>query len=412
MSKTINNDSIIQLGELLESEKDVYIYGFGIAGRWLAANLNIPIKNFIDTDLKKEGMKSSEINCITIDDARKKLSPNSIIIISVIDIQDVLPVVEDLNIKKWIGLGLFLNDNPILINPTDASDDFLQYSLEAVQKCHTSYLVTKSLYLRSVDIMITEKCSLKCKDCSNLMQYYEAPVDISFEEIKADFDELTSKVEYIYEIRLIGGEPFMNKDIYKIIDYFNNNNKITKQVVYSNATIPLKEKFIEVLKHPKVVFTLTDYRKVTKGALERNTAKVTETLDRLNIPYRLHDPENWTDSGTLQDFKRDVPEMKEMFLDCCGKNLITLTANKLYRCPFAANADRLQVLPDDKRNYVLANASVTNIKEYLNDIDFLPACNYCKGRSYSAPEIESAIQTSSPIPYEKFLKMPIEVLQS
>ncbi|ALE02767.1 radical SAM protein [Candidatus Pseudothioglobus singularis] len=410
MNNVINYDSIAQLKESLEKEEDVYIYGFGISGRWLAANIDIPIQNFIDTDTKKSGRESTGISCITLDEAKEKLTKNSVIIISVIDIQDVLPNVENLNIKKWLALGLFLNNHPVHINPTDESEDFVKYSLQAVEKCHKSYLVTQSLYLRSVDVVITEKCSLKCKDCSNLMQYYEAPVDISFEEIKADFDELTSKVEYIYEIRLIGGEPFMNKDIYRIMDYFNNNNKITKQVVYSNATIPLKEEFVNILKHPKLVFTLTDYRKVTKGAIERNTAKVHEALKRLEVPHRLHDPENWTDSGVLQDFKRDVPEMKEMFLDCCARNLITLTDNKLYRCPFAANADRLQGMPDDKRNYVSVNASTNDIKKYINDIEFIPACNFCKGRSYSAPEIESAIQTSKPIPYEKYINVPIEIL--
>jgi len=412
MIETIKNigDSIFQLRESLEAEEDIYIYGFGISGWWLAANINLPITNFIDTDVKKSGRNSSGISCISIDEARGRLTPNSVIIISVIDIQDVLPTVEELNIKKWLALGLFLNDHPVFVNPTDESEDFMKYSLQAVEKCHKSYLITNSLYLRSVDVVITEKCSLKCKDCSNLMQYYEAPVDISFDEIKADFDDLTSKVEYIYEIRLIGGEPFMNKDIYRIIDYFNNNKKITKQVVYSNATIPLKDQFIEVLKHPKVVFTLTDYRKVTKGNLEKNTTRVTEKLDKLNIPYRLHDPENWTDSGVLKDFKRDVPEMKEMFLDCCARNLITLSDSKIYRCPFAANADRLQGMPDDKKNYVYVNAPTSEIKKYVNEIEFIPACNYCKGRSFSAPEIESAIQTSQPIPYEKFAKLPIEIL--
>ena len=31
----------------------------------------------------------------------------------------------------------------------------------------------ESLHLKCIDIVVTEKCSMKCKDCSNLMQYYE-----------------------------------------------------------------------------------------------------------------------------------------------------------------------------------------------------------------------------------------------
>ena len=35
----------------------------------------------------------------------------------------------------------------------------------------------QKLNIKYIDIMITEKCSLKCKDCSNLMQYYQKPVN-------------------------------------------------------------------------------------------------------------------------------------------------------------------------------------------------------------------------------------------
>jgi molybdenum cofactor biosynthesis enzyme MoaA len=62
-----------------------------------------------------------------------------------------------------------------------------------------------------MDVVISERCSLKCVDCSNLMQFYESPQDISFNEILRDFDALLERVNHIYEIRLIGGELFMNK---------------------------------------------------------------------------------------------------------------------------------------------------------------------------------------------------------
>ena len=29
--------------------------------------------------------------------------------------------------------------------------------------------------MRSIDLMITTRCSLKCESCSNLMQYFESP---------------------------------------------------------------------------------------------------------------------------------------------------------------------------------------------------------------------------------------------
>ena len=46
------------------------------------------------------------------------------------------------------------------------------------------------------------------------MQYYLHPKNFTFEQIKKEFEELTSNISHIFEIRLIGGEPFMNKEIY------------------------------------------------------------------------------------------------------------------------------------------------------------------------------------------------------
>ena len=43
------------------------------------------------------------------------------------------------------------------------------------------YITGNKLIVKSIDVQITEKCSLKCKDCCNLMQYYERPQDSNLE---------------------------------------------------------------------------------------------------------------------------------------------------------------------------------------------------------------------------------------
>ena len=379
---------------------DIFIYGFGLTGKWLSDNIDKKVSAFIDTDRKKRGRSYNGINVISVEDAKKLLNENSEIVVTVADIQDVISVIEDLPKKKYTALGLKLDNTKSLNNNLEEKDSFVEYSLKAVEDCHKAYFDKSKLFLRSMDVVITEKCSLKCKDCSNLMQYYEAPVNITFEELKNDFDDLTKNIDYLHEIRIIGGEPFMNKDIYKIIDYMSGSQKVSKVVIYSNATIPIKEKDYElkILKNPKVLFSLTDY-----GSLSKNTMKVVSTLDKFGISYRLHPPENWTDSGTIYNFNRSLKELEELFDKCCGKNLLTVTGGKIYRCPFAANADRLKAVPQDEKNGIPITSGKEKIKNYISKITHLPACNFCKGRSFDSSEIEPALQAKKPIPYKKFV---------
>ena len=387
-----------KINKLISEYKDIYIYGFGTAGKWLSGNLGKNIIGFIDSDIKKVGKIFNGFKVYSLEQAKRIVKKDSLVITTVLDIQDVISKLESLPNDEWVALGNYLKNTKVKNNPIASEDDsYVEYSLKAVESCHKSYFSKNKLFLKSIDIIITERCSLKCKDCSNLMQYYKKPINISSQEILDNFDDLIRNVDHVYEVRLIGGEPFMNKDIYKIIEKISSQEKITKVVVYTNATIPLKKEEIKTLMNPKIVFSITDY-----GNLSRNTKKVIDFLSANNIPFRDHPPENWTDCGVIFDFKRTLPEMEKLFTDCCGKNLLTLTDGKLYRCPFAANADRLKGIPLDKGNSVSVNAKRNKIKKYTSDIKFIPACNYCMGRSYDAPKIEPAIQTKKPIDFKVY----------
>ncbi len=375
--------------------KKTYIYGLGTAGKWLATSLKGKVAGFIDSDKKKATKKFNEIPVYSPSEAKLILDSNSYVIVTVLDIQDIIENVSALPTKDWVALGCYLNDTKVDVNLLGENISYVEYALKAVEECHKAYFSKDKLFLKAIDVVITERCSLKCKDCSNLMQYYSSPDNIPFDEIIKDFDKLLKSVDHVYELRLIGGEPFMNKDIYKILQHLCNEKKINKIVIYTNATIPLKTDQLDVLKNHKIVFSVTDY-----GNLSRNTSKVIKTLEENQIPYRHYPPQNWTDSGVIHDYKRNTKEMEDLFDQCCGKNLLTATDGLLFRCPFAANAHRLKAIPFDKKNSIPLGSPKSDIADYTSKISYLPACNYCKGRSYGSPEIEPAIQTKKPLKYK------------
>ena len=100
--------------------------------------------------------------------------------------------------------------------------------------------------------------------------------------------------------------------------------------------------------------------------------------------------------------------MRNNFMGCCNRDVISLLHGKLYRCPFSANADNLKAIPEDKSDYVDLcdkNIPIDQLKEKIKELsynkDFLTACSYCNGRDYNVPNIKAAEQSKKPIPYKK-----------
>jgi molybdenum cofactor biosynthesis enzyme MoaA len=97
-------------------------------------------------------------------------------------------------------------------------------------------------------------CNIECKNC-----YIESSpkndslVYLTFEEVKSFIDEALDKNLGTNEVGFTGGEPFMNKDIMKMIDY--SLRKGLKVLVLSNAMKPMLNRTKELIKlnHPNLI---------------------------------------------------------------------------------------------------------------------------------------------------------------
>ncbi|MDC0632126.1 radical SAM protein [Candidatus Pelagibacter sp.] len=97
-------------------------------------------------------------------------------------------------------------------------------------------------------------CNIECRNC-----YIESSPKndslayLTFEEVKSFIDEAIDKNLGTNEIGFTGGEPFMNKDIMKMIDY--SLRKGFKVLVLSNAMKPMLNRTKELIKlsHPNLI---------------------------------------------------------------------------------------------------------------------------------------------------------------
>lgn len=394
--------------ENIKKEKiPVIIFGAGIVGEALfhACTLaGIKVEAFCDNNVNKTKSSICNLEVIHTKQLRTRYK-DARFIISASDIRDVIAQLDYLGYSKWHECSLLLRDFDPSQYQFSAPVHFVEFAIGTCLLCHDSFLNPDKLFLRSVDIIITERCSLRCKDCSNLMQYYKDPQDCDIEELERSIQTFCSLIDEVNEFRIIGGEPFMNKQIHLVIRKLINEPKVRKIVIYTNGTIVPKNYQIDCLKNSKVIIIITDY-----GALSRNVLGLTQLLRENNISFYVMNVDGWTDCGKIFKHYRNHEEQKETFKSCCAKNLVTLSDGKLYRCPFAANAARLRAVPDCEHDYIRIiqgpnesiNVSSTKkrIKSFLLEKEFLETCDYCNGRPFEAPEIKPAIQTRRPLEYE------------
>ena len=212
----------------------IIVYGFGIAGRWASDRLKNVI-GFLDTDRKKWGKQYNGISVYSPRFFEEIDTTQILVVVSSVDIFDIIPLLRAYNVSSWESLSKYIDLREPLLNRTGESDSFLEYSLRTVKNCHDAFLSDELLWIRSVDLVITEKCTLRCKDCANLMQFFEKPRNLEFNQVVGGIRELASKCSFINEVRVIGGEPFINKQIYRILETILRIENIGSIVIYTNG---------------------------------------------------------------------------------------------------------------------------------------------------------------------------------
>lgn len=421
MNRKKLQESIVQQG------LPILIYGAAASGQVLlhACRVEgIKVSGFCDGNIKKKGTQLMGLDVFHISEVRSKF-PKACWLISAADILDIKDILINLGYPDsnlWPGVPLLRDidlsqfNDFVGYNPEDMQSGFVEFAVKCAIQSQEGYMNPETIFIRSVDLVVTERCSMKCRDCANLMQFFEKPVNYTVENMTKALTALCAFVDEIFEVRVIGGEPFMNKDVHVMIEQLNQQPKVKRIAVYTNATIVPKPHQIECLRNKKVIFMITDYTRCGDGATDEQTARLarfgptTDQVEKLcvenNIDYRRHPPENWTDAGRIVDFKRGLEGDKKIFRDCCCKNLINLSEDELHRCPFSAQITRLGV-SNFESDYVKLSESAdrnvmrSQIRNLLHERDVLGACQYCPGRSLSDPQIKPAIQVKSRMQYIK-----------
>jgi len=416
-----------------EDDSSVVIFGCGQEGRLLlhAMSLhNIEVKYFIDSNEKLFGKYYLGIKTVSVEELAK-LSPDAHIFIAhkyievaiellnklkFKNIYNDVQFLKSIDISKKINskkMGLY-NMEPLKLERiiTEANFNYLKVltDLKISSKSNGSKKSVDNLIVNHIDVVITEQCSMKCRDCSNLMQFYSRPRNSDTNLLFKSMDRLMECVDHLNELRVIGGDPFMNKEIHKIISKVVEYKNVDNVVIYTNARIVPKGENLNCLKNKKVRLQITDYSDsqavLTHPSLVAQHDEAVKVLSSNNIKFVSDKVIKWDDIGTLKFIKETSTQLSNKFTDCCANDLFSLLDGVLYKCPVSAHGTNLKAFSFDPSydgiDLIDEKISLKNLKKKLIDFyhnnKYVTACSYCKGRGYGEGEVGAAIQTKKALP--------------
>lgn len=253
-----------------------------------------------------------------------------------------------------------------------------------------------NVYFKYIEIPITTKCTLNCKECSNLIQFYQKPYHIKSSDIIADIRKLSEVAKEILLLRLLGGEPLLHPELSTIIEQILEFKNIREIQIVTNGTLLFDAKTLDILKREgRVVVDISNYEeKSVKQAL------LIEQLECNHIRYFTQEERIfWTAQADCSYRKRNEAELIDA-LGKCKMDCISLLDGKLHLCPRSSHGMDIGIVPINIMDYYNLR-HVKSTKEAKRKIykllnrKSISACNYCDVfRWKELPEVKAAEQIS------------------
>lgn len=258
------------------------------------------------------------------------------------------------------------------------------------------------LYVDLVQICLTERCTLKCKDCAHGCFAVDAKSeDLSLEMAKKSADSFFSKVDIVREFVLIGGEPLLYKDLGEIISYIGERyrDKISIFSIVTNGTIIPGQEVLDVCKKYDVLVRISDYSETLKWIQERNGQLINQ-LEQNEVAYILEGKiSQWMDYGFQTiNRKSNGNELIQVF-DGCQTPCREIRGNKYYYCVMARTVSENLGFGIGQSDYLDLDSLKDDYKKVFmefeygySDKGYLDMCNHCAGADAEKRIIPAAVQ--------------------
>lgn len=263
--------------------------------------------------------------------------------------------------------------------------DFVEFYKNAECFTLTQEMIPENaeIVVGNIDLPITTRCNLRCRKCSNLIPLYESKSDFDIMPLLEQLNRFLECIDLVVRVNVLGGEPFLHKDLSLIIEALNDSPKVYHTVLTTNGTVtPKNERLYNALTASKNEVRISEYSQYITSAED-----LMKRLSDYHINYTIKkfgkNDFLWYDYGEFDDRYRTSTFLEQQYANC-DVEWFSLLHGKLYPCPRAAHATDLGIMIDDSRNYIdFTDKSLSieqlkkQLKQFIYKCKYFPCCGYC-----------------------------------
>lgn len=236
--------------------------------------------------------------------------------------------------------------------------------------------------LKYIEMHIDDRCNLKCNGCTHFSNIVDKN-GVKIIDFKKDIKQF-SKLFNVPVIRLMGGEPFLNKDISSYLGYVRKCFPQSVIFIVSNGILipKLDQEVLNNIKKHDIIVNITLYQATLKIM-----DKIQKTLNNNQINfYYGKGNDKIKESDIISNFHTCLSLNKGKWrdeLNCYNQYCWFLKKGNIYKCPYPALIDDLSKKYNveydvTERDYIELNQIKNGwevIKQLSKPIDF---CMYCR----------------------------------
>jgi len=366
---------------LKHSKTDIIIFGvqgMGVSIFQALVKLGLHAACYCDNSPPDSKMELNNLSCITPFEAVQRY-PNAVYIFSAIEPSTCWSMHEQLKKLNSNVFGLYWDifyfEYATKLREADKSK-----FAETLWCFWDSHKKDKKILIHSLSHRITNRCTLKCKDCAFLVPYQHEYNDFPLSGLLSELEALCTHTDGILDLTINGGETLLFSDLAAYIQGVSKISNIINMVIITNGTVVPSDETMKICSDNAVRIRVSDY-----GGFSDKIDDLFEKCTRFGVSISFYrHVDNWCNIGVTKHNRSDEENRK--IADNCpfngGKNRRVLGLYKggvhicdrfdgLYACGYIDDASF------NKLHCDVFTADRITLKTHLSGASLYKQCDMC-----------------------------------